>query len=281
MMIMQDFSIQVGMIKLHLPDHNTPGFMIIQSLKNEFQVSTNSEAVKKLRAALRKLNNELIKMVKIDYEDSFVLIKASSKRAEEILKVALLINDLATNSVKIEPFYLEEVRLIINTWNRPKPQKWKLGDIFSIPLSDGSLSFGQVVWEKYKTSPHCALFECRGKDIPSIDNIVSSPVISVLNLGSVCLNSFDWKIIGNSQVKIDKKQVAQMHHEDGSQSYSAGILTSLAEAYYGLEPWNALDCDELLMMNIKRPKTAFFLSEEELEEYFKSKGYLFSSGYEC
>lgn len=276
MMIIQDLSIQVGMIKIHLPDHNSSGFMIIQSLKNEFQVSTNREAVKELRAALRKLNDELIKMVKIDYEDSFVLIKASSKRGEEILKVALLINELATNSVKIEPFYLEEVKQVINTWNRPKPQKWKLGDIFTIPLSDGSLSFGQVVWGKYRSSPNCALFECRGKDIPSIDNIVSSAVISVLNIGTECLNSFEWKIIGKSPVNIDKKQVAQMHRGDlevGSNSYSAGILTSLAEAYYGLEPWNAMDDrDELLMPNIKRPKTAFFLSEEELEEYYKSKG---------
>lgn len=272
MTIMQDLSIQVGMIKIHLPDHNSSGFMIIQSLKNEFQVSTNREAVKELRAALRKLNDELIKMVKIDYEDSFVLIKASSKRGEEILKVAILINELATNSVKIEPFYLEEVKQVINTWNKPKPQKWKLGDIFSIPLSDGSLSFGQVVWEKYRSSPNCALFECRGKDIPSIDNIVSSPVISVLNIGTECLNSFEWRIIGNSPVNIDKKQVAQMQ-EVGSHSYSAGILTSLAEAYYGLEPWNAMDDrDELLMPNIKRPKTAFFLSEEELEDYYKSKG---------
>jgi hypothetical protein len=65
----------------------------------------------------------------------------------------------------------------------------------------------------------------------SLEDIISSPVISVLQLGSECLDSFEWKVIG-----IDKKQAPLMHR--GERSYSAGILSNLAEAYYGLEPWN-------------------------------------------
>jgi hypothetical protein len=63
-------------------------------------------------------------------------------------------------------------------------------------------------------------------------------------------------------------------NEVGSHSYSGGVLSSLAEAYYGLEPWNAsLSNDELLMPNIKRPKEVFFLSDSELDEYYKAKGW--------
>lgn len=275
--IIKDLSVDVGLVKIHLPDYTMVTFMIAQSLAEEFGVETNHEAVKILRGALRNLQDDIHKKVKIDYEGDCLFIHASSKRGEEILEVALLINELALESYRkeIDREYVDKIRHVFMTWKRPKPQKWKVGNVFSIPLCDGTFSFGQVLWQTYK-SPNCALFDCRDTRIPPIKKIVTSPVISVLSLGSEKLDNFNWTVIGNAVVNIEKTQVPKMHRggDEGTQSYSAGVLSDLAKVYYGLEPWNAsLSNDELLMPNIKRPKDAFFLSDSELEGYYKSKGY--------
>lgn len=276
--IINNFSIQVGFVKIHLPDHNMSTFMIAQSFAEELGEKTNYDALKKLRNTLRNLDVELYKRVKTDCEGGCVFIHASSKRAEEILKVAEVINELAVSSyrVPIESGYLEEIKHALLTWKRPKPQKWKVGDVFSIPLSDGTFAFGQVVWAEFKSFANCALFNCKETQIPSIDKIVASPIISVINATSIELDCFEWTVIGNTAVHIEKTQVPKMHrgeNEVGSLSYSGAALSNLAEAYYGLEPWNAmLGTDELLMPNVERSKAAFLCTEAELHEYFKSKG---------
>lgn len=276
-MIINNFSVDVGFVKIHLPDHTMPTFMIAQSLAEEMGEETNYDALKKLRDTLRNLDKELYKKVKTDCEGECIFIQTSSKRVEEILEVAVVINELAINpyQVQIGSDYLHKVKHALLTWKQPKPQKWKVGDVFSIPLTDGTFCFGQVVWVPYRTSPNCVLFDCRDTQIPLIEKIVTSPVISVLSIVSEKLDSFDWTVVGNAVVNIEKSQVPKIHRgelEVGSQSYSAGVLSDLAEAYYGLEPWNAsLNNDELLMPNIKRPKEAFFLSDSVLEEYYKTK----------
>ncbi|WP_236708134.1 Imm26 family immunity protein [Brevibacillus choshinensis] len=262
-MLIQELSVEIGFVKIHLPDYTMSTFMIAQSLADEFGVETNQQAIKKLRARLKGLNNDLSKKVKTDYESGCVFIHASSKRGEEILQVALIINELAIdeNRNEIDQEYIDKIRHTLLNWKRPKPQKWKVGDVFSIPLSDDTYSFGQILWEKYR-SPNCALFDCKSRENLPIEKVISSPVISVLNVGSECLDSFIWKIIGDAPVKITKLDVPDVHRGEsmvGARSFSTGILTDLAEAYYALRPWNTAFGEEdfydgLLMPTITRPR---------------------------
>ncbi len=106
---------------------------------------------------------------------------------------------------------LKRIKQALLTWKRPKPQKWNVGDVFCIPLSDGRFTFGQALWAEFKSSPNCALFDCRDRKIPPIDIIISSTVISVLNIGSHELDGFTWKVVGNAPVNIKKSQVPKMH----------------------------------------------------------------------
>jgi hypothetical protein len=73
------------------------------------------------------------------------------------------------------------------------------------------------------------------------------------NGGSECLDSFEWKIIG------DAPDVHRGESMVGARYFSAGILTDLAEAYYALRPWNTAFGEEgfydgLLMPTITRPR---------------------------
>ncbi|QFT87394.1 hypothetical protein FIU87_01905 [Bacillus sp. THAF10] len=260
--IIKDLSVNVGFIKIHLPDYTMSTFMIAQSIADEFGVETNQQAIKKLRGVLKSSENDLYKKVKTDYESGSIFIHTSSKRGEEILQVALIINDLAIEPYcqEFAPEDISKIKSIIKDWKRPRPQKWKVGDVFTVPLSDGTYSFGQVLWETYN-SPNCALFDCRGKENLPIETITSSPVFSVLNITAKFLDCFEWKVIGNVPVEITKDDVPKEHRGEstvGSLSFSSAILSELAEVYYGLKPWNSAYkqdfYDELLMPKIKRPQ---------------------------
>ncbi|QFT90767.1 hypothetical protein FIU87_19155 [Bacillus sp. THAF10] len=260
--IIKDLSVNIGFIKVHLPDYTMSTFMIAQSIADEFGVETNQQAIKKLRGVLKNSENDLYKKVKTDYESGSIFIHTSSKKGPEILQVALIINDLAIEPYRQElvPEDICKIKSILENWKRPKPQKWKVGDVFTFPLSDGTYSFGQVLW-KTNNSPNCALFDCRGNKSLPIETITSSPVISVLNITANCIDSFKWKVIGNTPVEITKNDVPKKHQGEsiiGSLSFSSAILSELAEVYYGLKPLNSAYkqdfYDELLMPKIKRPQ---------------------------
>lgn len=209
--------------------------------------------MQKLRRALRNSEEDLIKKVKIDYEDHFVTVTASSKKGEEILKVAIQINELAVESFKrqLTIDYLDKVRHTILTWKRPKPQKFKVGDVFTIPLSDDSFAFGQVLWGS-SLAPNCGLFDFKSKEVVSLDMVMAARCISVLQIGSHCLKSFEWLVIGNAPVHINKEQVPKVHRGEcvvGAESYSPGILKDLAESFYGVAQWQGF-FNRLLMPGI-------------------------------
>ncbi|MBT2738598.1 Imm26 family immunity protein [Bacillus sp. ISL-7] len=162
----ENLSLDIGIVKIHLPDAINPCFMITQSLGEEFGLETNYEAEEKLRNTLKSKDKDTYKKVNIDAEGGCVFINANSKQGNSILEVAIIINELAVQPIRQEltSDYIEEARKVLTTWKRPKPQKWQEGDIFAIPLSDRTFGYGQVLWhQNKKSSVTCAIFDCRSR----------------------------------------------------------------------------------------------------------------------
>ena len=62
----------------------------------------------------------------------------------------------------------------------------------------------------------------------------------------------------------------------GSTSYGGGgTMTDLANAYWGLEPWNVLYeqnyYDDILLKGISRPKSALILNQADRQKYRQDK----------
>ena len=91
------------------------------------------------------------------------------------------------------------------------------GRYFQIPLENGSYAYGQVVWKSY-THPVCGLFDVNKPDVPSLDEIINTPFISVLTLTPNSLDNHRWKVLGNMQVKIQMEDVPRKFN--GTLSYS-------------------------------------------------------------
>ncbi len=153
----------------------------------------------------------------------------------------------------------------------------KAGDIFQIPLENGTYAFGQVVWKSY-THPVCGLFDINQTDIPTLEEIITNPFLSILSLTPTSLDNHSWKVLGNMNVRIQKEDVPEEFNGTpciGARSFTSDILVDLANAFYGVTQWNVFaeedEFDQILLPTVKRPSTAKVLSLSERNLYRKKK----------
>ncbi|WP_137791957.1 Imm26 family immunity protein [Bacillus sp. E(2018)] len=265
---------KLGNIEILLPDASTSYFFIDEDLAELFNLETNNEAIKILRKKAReKIEPNSYKRIDFDYDSSAVIIRTSN--AELILEIAIIINELCNVNVSESEISITKNKLFSHI--RPKKQKWKVGDIFQIPLENGTYAFGQVVW-KNSTQPVCGLFDINKTEVSTSEKIINNSLISILSLTPNLLDNHRWKVLGNMNVRIQLEDVpGEFNGTDciGAMSFTSGILEDLANAFYGVTPWNAFAdedfFDEILLSTVKRPSTAKVLSSSERNLYRKQK----------
>ncbi|MGG0176464.1 hypothetical protein [Gottfriedia acidiceleris] len=263
-------SLFIGKIEVFLPNPSISYFFIAEDLADFFKMETNYEAVKYFRKILRE-NMDLkdYKKIEFDRESSEVVIRTSN--ALVMLEIVVLMNKLINFELSKEEIRKVEQQLISH--KRPKKQKWSIGDLFLISLSNNTYALGQVVWLSY-SEPVCGLFDINFRKIPDLFETDNYNYISVLSVTSCSLDDYSWKVVGNIDVMIDKSEVDRKHigeSEIGSISHSSGVLDDLAEAYFGIQPWNVMYdedfYDQLLLPSVTRPSTSIILSPLERERY--------------
>ncbi|OQR56483.1 Imm26 family immunity protein [Bacillus sp. CDB3] len=266
----------LGKIDIFLPDATSSYFFIVEDLAEILKIETNYDALKQFRKILRnEIEKDLYKRIDFGQDSSEVVIRTTN--ALTILKIAVIINGVINVTISEEEMTEAEQQLLSH--KRPKKQKWRVGDIFLLNLSNGTYGFGQVVWKPFG-SPVCGLFDLNTGAIPTVEEVSNHSFISVLTVLSSSLDKGDWKVIGNADVRINVEKVLRQHRGldvTGSMSYSDGTLLELANAYYGLFPWNVFYeedyFDNILLAPFKRPNIAKVLSSIEREEFRKEKNW--------
>ena len=119
-----------------------------------------------------------------------------------------------------------------------RSQKFGAGDLFAIPLLDGTLGLGHIV-NCRRYSANCALFAWRSTDPNSLlDDFDAEPrkPLTILALTTNHLTDGSWPIIGHRQPVYYGFSVPT---EPGT-SYTSGAAPGLLAAYHGLEPWDGM-----------------------------------------
>ena len=214
----------------------------------------------------------------MDREADHVSLRAS--KADVIGLIARVINENSLPAYK-RNFTNDDYKRINDTlasWKRPKPKPWAAGDVFSFKLKDNSLGFGQVV-DSQHGSPTCALFELKSSHELATQKVLQSRVVSILHTGSNLLDKGVWKIQGNHPpVAKSVDSPLGVRNQVGSISFGGGgIIEDLANAYFGLVPWNGEYyredyLDKLLMPGIQLPDTCWILGPEERRAYRSERG---------
>lgn len=264
----------IGPIKVNFPDENYNSFSIFEDCAELFGQEFQSDAYKLLKAKLKDTKPK----PSMDYEGDYLHITTAN--VDTIITIIEAIFELSNSEYKTKfpVLDLDQLKKEFTSAkkNRPKPKKWDSGDVFIIPLKDNTYSVGQVLDKKYCT---CALFNNRlTNEFLGKDEFKKLKPISILHLGTGdLLNNGTWSVLFNEIVTLNPNNGSGgKFGEIGSRSYGGcGIMTDLAEAYWGLRPWNTLYkddyYDEKLLKNVSRPKTAVILNSAERKKYRKEE----------
>jgi hypothetical protein len=106
-----------------------------------------------------------------------------------------------------------------------------------IPLDDNTFAFGQVLASHGDGSPTCLLFEGREDTPLSVDAIVELGFITILHTDGTLLESGHWKVVGHADPAVS---ATTGPWGAGGTSTGDGKLVALANAWFGLQPWNVM-----------------------------------------
>jgi hypothetical protein len=126
---------------------------------------------------------------------------------------------------------------------------WDIGNLFAVPLSDGSYSLGQVVGREAEmlNSITCAFYRTR-VNRAAIESPRGVPdqkdLIAVQFTTQDLLTRRIWKVLGNFPVTLPQ---SLFPHEDkrgqnwiGATLVGSGNIVHFLNAYFGLEPWDQM-----------------------------------------
>lgn len=145
---------------------------------------------------------------------------------------------------------------------KSRTQAWEVGNVFQIPLGDGTSVGGQVVGYEAQVlnSVSIAVFDVR----TSNDSLAELPVeklIAVLFTTRDMLDSGGWKVAGALPISISREQLpfesTRSNGFIGAKVIGSANVSKFAKAFYGLLPWELFAdpdyFDKLLVRGVKRP----------------------------
>lgn len=119
--------LKIGILTIYFPDASSSDFFINEDLAEFFGFETSQEAANFIKKKLKDKMESSFKKLKIDYETNGIFI--TSKKGEIIVEAAILINELI--SIEIKNSEIAEVIKSVKNFERPKKQKWTVGDFFT------------------------------------------------------------------------------------------------------------------------------------------------------
>jgi hypothetical protein len=261
----------IGPIKVNFPDENDSSFSIFEDCAELFGQEFQSDAHKLLKAKLKDTKPK----PSMDYEGDYLHI--ISANVDTIVSTIEAIIELSNsdNQTKFPKLDIDDLKKEFTNAkkNRPKPKSWDTGDAFIVPLIDGSFTIGQVLSKNHCT---CVVYDIRSLTLPTITQTEFKALkpISILHLSNGdFLNNGHWGVLFNEKVTLNPDSGhGGRFGEIGSLSYGGcEVLTDLANAYWGLTPWNTLGkedyYDKMLLKNVSRPTTANILNSVDRQKY--------------
>jgi hypothetical protein len=150
--------------------------------------------------------------------------------------------------------------------SKPKRQKPREGDVFFIPLVDGSFSVGQLlqITPEALNSYVCAFFDVRVPDdsVDAATDINNCTPFAVLFVTPESLKRGYWPILRNVKLAAEVEQYIPIRSLEaaefvGATIIGAGNIRKFIDAYYGLRPWDDWHdpgyLDGLLVSKDRRP----------------------------
>lgn len=149
--------------------------------------------------------------------------------------------------------------------SKRKKISWKPGDIFQVPLLDGTWGTGQILDLQMPTVVRIALFDENVKSLSDFDvseACASSNLISLIACSREQLDFDVWKIVANKSIQLAIRDFPneQFRRKNwvGTKHYDAALIEDFLNAFYSFIAWddwfNPYYLDAFLIDLSKKPK---------------------------
>jgi len=155
--------------------------------------------------------------------------------------------------------------------------KWTYGDIFAVPLCDGSFGVCQAVYDVFTHVADCAFFSFRLPELPrQAPALNPKDIISLTAVWKNPLRNGAWPKIGYAapilpvsafpnQRLLRKANGVGVHH------CNEALIEHFLSAWHALMPWNTFFeedyLDKMLAPGVARPPTAIVLDPAARAEW--------------
>jgi hypothetical protein len=153
-------------------------------------------------------------------------------------------------------------------------QRWKIGDIFTIPQLDGDKSLGQVIDVPMPNVASCLFFDVRirgDQPPPETVSLREEDLIAALWTTPDLLDRGNWVVIGHQQPLVSDAARPNERYRAagwvGAKTYGSGIIEKFLDAYYGLRAWDdwydPAYLDRLLISPEKKPTNVILIRSDD------------------
>lgn len=126
-----------------------------------------------------------------------------------------------------------------------RKQKWKPGDLFAIPLEDGTYVVGQTLDLQMSNVVRCAISDARFPEQDLANPGAAYTHAGLISLVATTREKLDfgaWKVIGEAPVSVPVDQLPNEQFRTagwvGSKIYDASIVEEFCNAFHALAPWD-------------------------------------------
>ncbi|MEO0248885.1 MAG: Imm26 family immunity protein [candidate division WOR-3 bacterium] len=276
-----DSKVVIGPLIVHLPTATIPDFWLSHDLADLMGLESNSLAEEKLEGAVACLPMKIKNSVSLDHDSDFVTVHSNT--AEGIVEMVKIILALAVNNSasRVDAEDMARFTSACEHCKAPARAKWARGDVFAVPLKNGSYGFG-VVLEASETPLLGLLDIC--SQTSNVDSValINTKIVSAQRVTPDLLDNGRWHIVGRRKrgvLGIICGGIRKLLRGGNPPSYviGSGIFENLANAYHGIEPWNVMDeedfFDKLLKIGVRRPASVILLNPKERLAYRVKRGW--------
>lgn len=169
------------------------------------------------------------------------------------------------------------IKKFLPTRKAHKRRKWKVGDLFKVPLVDGTASLGHIIAQEHQmmNSVTCAFYDIK---VPDACPLGESPspqeqaLISCIFTTHDLLSKGVWPIIGYMSPQLPRKYLpceeCRKRGWVGAKMYGSGIVREFLNAFYHLAPWDDWAdphyLDQLLIDPRKRPTDVILIKQKNI-----------------
>lgn len=260
-------AVEVGPLTVFFPRGSERSFWFSEDLTELLGVEVNADAEARLRAALGERPPGRLGF---DTEADAVLVRASNP--DLLRHVLLTLRALSVDPEQLPVDVIEAGVAAMRAAPRPRRQRWAVGDVFGVPLADGTFTAGQVVdTPGPRLGATLALMDHPPRAALAADEleeIVTARTVTILHTTAADLDDGTFPVIGRGPVLVDPDSgpqgpVTRGHSWDG--------IGWMANAWWGLYPWDGLAdpraLDKMLTSGLSAPDRAWRLTPAEREDW--------------